>query len=262
MASTRITELPDVDSAQLQNNAAGNLCAQTAYLPCVENGVTKKIRLSDLSVYRSVGTVKEIIAGSSMAVKTNVQTGVSVASFTLPGAIFVYSGSTIPDGYLFCNGSAVSRATYSDLFLAIGTIYGSGDNRTTFNLPDLRGRCAIGHETMGEVASSGRLTNSRPGNIDGTLLGASGGSETHTLTSQESGLNTHNHSHNISVTWGGAQEDGNRCNGGSGSEPGMFPGDIRLTWNYLLTSNATSDLSALPHPNLPPLVFLNYIIKY
>jgi len=262
MASTRITELPEVDSAQLQNNAEGNLRAQTTYLPCVENGVTKKIRLSDLSVYRSAGTVKEIIAGSSMSVKTNVQTGVSVASFTLPGAIFIYPGVNPPDGYLACNGSPVSRATYPELFSAIGTVYGSGDNRTTFNLPDLRGRAAIGCETMGEAPSSGRLANARPGNINGVLLGASGGFETHTLTSQESGLNPHNHSHTVDVSWGGATEDGNRCNGGDGAETGRFPGDMRMAWNYLVASDATSDTTALPHPNLPPLVFLNYIIKY
>ena len=42
-------------------------------------------------------------------------------------------------GYLICNGAAVSRTTYADLFSVLGTTYGSGDGSTTFNLPDFRG---------------------------------------------------------------------------------------------------------------------------
>lgn len=262
MASIKITELPAVDSTQLQNNTLGNTRAQTTYLPCVSDGVTKKIALSSLASYRSSGTVKDVAAGSSMSIQTNVQSGVSFASFTLPGAIFVYPGAVLPDGYLFCDGKAVSRSLYSSLYLAIGTTYGSGDNRTTFNVPDLRGRAAVGLETMGG-ASSGRLTNSRPGNLDGTILGNAGGEEKHVLTSQESGLNSHTHSHSVSASWGGDNEGGNKCNGGDGSESGRWPGGGRDTyWYYTFTNNATSDSTATSHPNLPPLVFLNYIIRY
>lgn len=52
------------------------------------------------------------------------------------GAIIPYGGSTAPTGWLICNGAAVSRTTYSDLFAVIGTKYGAGDGSTTFNLPD------------------------------------------------------------------------------------------------------------------------------
>jgi microcystin-dependent protein len=52
------------------------------------------------------------------------------------GAIVPYGGDTAPTGYLLCDGSAVSRTTYADLFAVIGTKYGSGDGSTTFNLPD------------------------------------------------------------------------------------------------------------------------------
>lgn len=55
------------------------------------------------------------------------------------GFIKPFAGNTVPDGYLYCDGSAVSRTTYSELFAAIGTIYGAGDGSTTFNVPDLRG---------------------------------------------------------------------------------------------------------------------------
>jgi microcystin-dependent protein len=55
------------------------------------------------------------------------------------GAIFAFPSATIPTNYLECNGAAVSRTTYSDLYSLIGTTYGSGDGSTTFNVPDYRG---------------------------------------------------------------------------------------------------------------------------
>lgn len=57
-----------------------------------------------------------------------------------PGIISPYAGSTVPAGYLFCDGGAVSRVTYAALFAVIGTTYGIGDGVTTFNTPDLVGR--------------------------------------------------------------------------------------------------------------------------
>lgn len=54
------------------------------------------------------------------------------------GAIQAYGGTTAPSGWLLCQGQAVSRTTYADLFAVIGTVYGEGDSSTTFNIPDLR----------------------------------------------------------------------------------------------------------------------------
>lgn len=54
------------------------------------------------------------------------------------GSLLPLAGSAIPSGFLLCDGQAVSRTTYPDLFASIGTIYGSGDGATTFNVPDLR----------------------------------------------------------------------------------------------------------------------------
>ena len=55
----------------------------------------------------------------------------------LPAGTIISSGcSSTPTGYLYCNGSAVSRTTYANLFSAIGTTYGAGDGSTTFNLPN------------------------------------------------------------------------------------------------------------------------------
>lgn len=88
------------------------------------------------------------------------------------GEIIQFAGSVIPDGYLVCDGSAVSRTDYADLFTVIGTTYGSGDGSTTFNLPDLTGKVAMG--------ASSTYT-----------IGSSGGEATHELTSGEMASHAH-----------------------------------------------------------------------
>lgn len=60
------------------------------------------------------------------------------------GTILDFAGSAVPDGYKECDGSALSRTNYSKLFAVIGTTWGSGDGSTTFNIPNLKGRCTIG----------------------------------------------------------------------------------------------------------------------
>lgn len=85
----------------------------------------------------------------------------------LIGSVSWDAGSdAVPAGYLLCDGSAVSRATYSLLFGRLGLTFGAGDGVTTFNLPDLRDKAPVG---------SGRLYGT----------GASGGEATHTLTAAE-----------------------------------------------------------------------------
>jgi len=65
--------------------------------------------------------------------------GVANLGHILPGAIVYHGKNAAPAGYLKCNGGAVSRATYSDLFAEIGITFGAGDGSTTFNVPELRG---------------------------------------------------------------------------------------------------------------------------
>jgi microcystin-dependent protein len=60
------------------------------------------------------------------------------------GDIILFGGTALPAGYLFCDGSAVSRTSYANLFAAIGTAWGAGDGSTTFNIPDMRGYFARG----------------------------------------------------------------------------------------------------------------------
>ena len=74
------------------------------------------------------------------------------------GKIIMFAGNTAPEGTLYCNGAAISRTTYSELFAAIGTTYGAGDGSTTFNVPDLRGRWIVGadaEQAAGEEVAEG-----------------------------------------------------------------------------------------------------------
>lgn len=76
---------------------------------------------------------------------TNVQNAITELS-TAPkggpgvpvGSVFWLAAQTAPEGYLICDGSAVSRTEYADLFAAIGTTFGTGDGSTTFALPNLQ----------------------------------------------------------------------------------------------------------------------------
>lgn len=96
------------------------------------------------------------------------------------GVVLPFAGATAPTGWLLCFGQAVSRTTYATLFTTLGATYGVGDGSTTFALPDLRGRVAAGEDDMGGTAAS-RLTTAGSG-VNGLALGATGGSQTHTLT--------------------------------------------------------------------------------
>lgn len=77
--------------------------------------------------------------------------GETITASDFTGLILMWGGAAAPTGWLLCQGQAVSRATYADLFAIIGTTYGEGDGSTTFNLPDMKGRTVIGSGTGGRV---------------------------------------------------------------------------------------------------------------
>lgn len=83
------------------------------------------------------------------------------------GTVIAVAGKTIPDGYLLCNGAAVSRSAYANLFQAIGTTYGRGDGSTTFNLSDLNYRFVEGTVTANNV---GTKKNAGLPNITGKVM--------------------------------------------------------------------------------------------
>lgn len=81
------------------------------------------------------------------------------------GTIVSTGGTTAPTNWLFCDGTAVSRTTYSELFNVIGTFYGSGDGSSTFNVPDASGSI-IYAKSLATRITSGSLGSSGGGSSD------------------------------------------------------------------------------------------------
>lgn len=156
--------------------------------------------------------------------------GSQVLGDALPiGIIMEYPGSNIPSGWLLCDGQAVSRTLYSELFNLLGTTYGSGDGSTTFNIPNLKGKVAVGKDEN---------------DTDFDTLGETGGEKTHTLTENE--MPTHTHSIGKPVS----------TNSGSNS------------WLLLdVNKGEYSEQRTQPsgggqaHNNLQPYIVQNFIIK-
>ena len=147
------------------------------------------------------------------------------------GTINIYAGSIAPSGWLLCDGSAVSRTTYSDLFDVIGTTYGEGNGTTTFNLPNLKGRIPVGLDSD---------------DADLDALGETGGEKEHTLTINE--MPQHRHSITIHGTAGGGTMV-TQSNGNGGSVTGA---------NWVIGNAGGNEA----HNIMQPYVVLNYIISY
>lgn len=184
--------------------------------------------------------------GSAAFDQANTANVVAVSAFNAAntgvpsGVIMPYAGSSEPTGWLLCSGNAISRTTYSSLYSAIGTTYGSGDGVNTFNLPDLRGRVVAGRDDMGgtaalRVTASGSNANS---GIAGTTLGANGGTQTHILTTAQ--LPTFSIRSTTSTT--------NPAFGDNTPLPVADDINTTVGENY-------------PHQNMQPTMILNYIIK-
>ena len=147
------------------------------------------------------------------------------------GTIKLFAGDNAPTNYLICDGSAISRETYSTLFSVIGTKYGIGDGATTFNIPDLRGKFVVGLDSN---------------DTDFDNLGETGGEKEHTLTIDE--IPSHNHT-GTGTLWGQASGYGN-----------INPSSTTAA-NRAGTVTVASQGGGQAHNNLPPYFALNYIIK-
>ena len=172
-------------------------------------------------------------------------------SYVPPGALFPYAGTTEPSGFLFCSGNAVSRTTYSALFAAIGTTYGVGNGSTTFNLPDLRGRVIAGKDNMSGTAAS-RLTS----NVAGSTLGATGGVQSHIMTTDEMPL----HGHPTRVSTGTTAADGSggiMLDTGGDANYAAYTGTPTTTAGQQVGGTGGGQ----SHNNVQPTIILNYIIK-
>lgn len=101
------------------------------------------------------------VTSTGVAVPTAPTTGDHLANKTYvdgrnpTGEVKMWATNSAPTGYLECDGAAVSRTTYAALFAVIGTVWGTGDGSTTFNVPDLRGEFVRGWD-HGRGVDTGR----------------------------------------------------------------------------------------------------------
>ena len=163
----------------------------------------------------------------------------------LTGTILPTVATSAPNGWLLCDGSAVSRTTYANLFALVSTTFGAGDGSTTFNLPDLRGRAIIGVGTGAGLTARTR--------------GQTGGAETHSLAEAE--LPAHGHPLRISQT---SQTSANTTTTGgvmlntnTASNVASFTGTPSNTAGQQI--GGTGGNAA--HNNMQPFMALSYIIR-
>lgn len=146
----------------------------------------------------------------------------SLVSVQPAGMVSYFANSSAPSGWLKADGSAVSRTTYSDLFAAIGTTFGSGNGSTTFNVPDLRGYFTRGWSD-GSSVDSGRTFGSAQ---DDAFQG---------------------HGHTILMR-GNAEGGGNTNEGGDSNTPYAYSSDTAVTTPVSDGTNGTPRVTSETRP--------------
>ena len=167
-----------------------------------------------------------------------VTSAVAAVAATPTGMIAPYGGSAAPTGWLLCDGASYATAAQPALSAVIGYTYGgSGAN---FNVPDLRGRVVAGLDNMGGSAAT-RLTSTTM-TPDGNTRGATGGTQTHVLTTAE--MPSHVHSM-----------------GGGFYNVGVGAGGTPLLYSGTTAADTAATGGGGAHLNVQPTIALNYIIK-
>jgi len=161
------------------------------------------------------------------------------------GTIIPWATATAPSGYLPCDGAAVSRSTYANLFAVIGTTYGSGDGSTTFNVPDTQDNVI---KSVSNLESPGLTGGANTATMSGGSLA------NHTLTTAQLG----SHSHTINGRGDPADYNmnvggGNRCTRAGANINSSNTGNGGAHGHNMNSGNAVTTLQ--------PYLVVNYIIK-
>jgi len=175
------------------------------------------------------------------------------------GTVSMFAGSTAPSGWLICDGASISASTYSDLYSVIGTTYGGNSNN--FNLPNLKGRTAVGRD---------------PGDSYFDALNEQGGEKSHTLSASEmpSHFHTVDPPNAYTSTNGGHSHSYTAPATAQNADAGGIPDYVTVTsgtTSYNGDHSHSIDIGSFysgstgngyAHNNLQPYIVLNYIIKY
>lgn len=186
-------------------------------------------------------------------------------SYSIPsGTIVAFSGTRPPDGWLLCNGQSVDEIKYDKLFGVISTIYGHGNNRGEFKVPDLRGFFLLGKDNMGNQPA-GRIEDP-----NSSMLNGQGGEELHELSIDE--IPVHHHDYNDIYCSIEHVDDVYRRNlkrknislrGGDSGLLGLKHNGLdNDNCGYEFLRDTEPNGKGKKHNNMPPFVTLNYIIKH
>jgi len=206
------------------------------------------------------------------------------------GGLVAFAGSSVPTGWLACDGTAVSRTTYAALFASIGTTWGVGDGSTTFNLPQLGGRflrgagaitdgqggdtVALGAFQDDETAPNG-LSNSTSTvsgiagtNVASSISGSTGAESGHDHTRTDGGLNAFTNAVNftngtqIARQASGSGNINVSAGGSSGHTHGTISGTaVAQDWSQDGTGTAAAQTISGDNETRPKSYGVNYIIK-
>ncbi len=156
------------------------------------------------------------------------------------GEIRMFAGNFAPRGWAYCDGQLLAVSQNDALFSLLGTIYG-GDGRTTYGLPDLRGRIPL-HQGQGPGLSSRKL-------------GSKGGGEKVTLTTNQLASHTHDFNANTAAQTGSAPQGKVLAD----PAPGRLFRDVAQNVNLASTSIANTG-GGQPHTNLMPTLCVHFIV--
>jgi len=154
MADIREESEAQVEAAALNAQAVGAVDERVTTLDSTLRGlIAEQVESARSAAAEADSTLESTLRAlvSAEAEARDTAIGKAVPA----GTVIAFAADAAPEGFVLCNGAAVSRTTYAALLSAIGTTYGAGDGASTFNLPDLADRFIQGSGTAGTAKAAG-----------------------------------------------------------------------------------------------------------
>jgi microcystin-dependent protein len=170
------------------------------------------------------------------------------------GSVLIWLTATPPEGYLECDGAAVSRTEYASLFEIIGTSFGEGDGSTTFNLPDFRGQFLRGWDHGAGVDPDAEERTNRGDGTTGDNIGTKQNDAT-ARPSNSFRTNSHSHSHTLPVFQGEGLDAGGNARRSDGATPSTNTATNSNSHDHSITGGGDQETR-------PINITVMYIIKY